>query len=197
MKTMFYLFFLFFFAGCKLIAKTTFHTGRPFIFKTKQGYEQHLENKKVLSSFEQLYVDSIFYVNFLSSISAPDGSLVYQGCYLNDSVVIKTSNTFNQKKYCPGLIFTEINNLINKNILFDSTKPADLILSHFMFRDLKEGRIFPVDHSSQKLKIVLTYSYAFGKYYDQLFAEIKSLLQKNKQQLDVFLISIDPVYQLR
>jgi len=197
MKTIFYLFLIFFFAGCKLIAKTTFHTGRTFVFKTKQGYEQHLANKKDLSSFEQLYVDSLFYVKVLSSISAPDASLVYQGCYLNDSVVIKTSNAFNQKKYCPGLIFTEINNLIVHHNLYDSSQQANLNLSRFVFRGLKDGRIFSIGHSSPNLKIVLTYSYAFGNYYDQLFAEIKALQQKNKQHLEVVLISIDPVYQLK
>ena len=197
MKNLFYLFLLVSFVGCRWIAKTKFHTGRHFEFKNKKSYVHYLDNNNAISSFEHLYVDSLSYVKFLNAISGPSASLVYQGCYLNDSVVVKTSNAFNQKKYCPGAIYTEIKTRLNTKGDMDSLQLASLNLSRYSFRHIDDGHIFSLDRSVKKLKIILTYSYAFGTYYDQLFAEIKAIQQKNKKQVDVFLVCIDPVYQLR
>ena len=196
MKTLIYLFFAAAFTGCGFIYKTKYHLNKPFTFYYKSDYIRFLENKKWYRDFDWLYLDSASYFRYIVSDNIKSGNMVLQGLYVNDSLEVKSSDEYQQKKYCSGAIINEIKKLTNgvNNILFCK---ADAKLSEFKFYQLSNGLLFTIHEANSKINIILGYSYALGNYYDKLFADIRDISKQHKMQFEVYVICLDPVYQLK
>jgi hypothetical protein len=196
-KTIIYLFFAAAFSGCGFIYKTKYHLSKPFAFYYKGDYIRFLENKKWFRDFECLYLDSASYFRFIGSDKVKSGNIVLQGLYLNDSTEVKSSDEYEQKKYCSGAIISEIKKLTNgahHSLLFSK---ANCKLSEFQFYKLSNNILFEVEEANSKIKIILGYSYALGSYYDKLFTDIRNIANHHKMQFEVYVICLDPIYKLK
>ena len=117
--------------------------------------------------------------------------------FVNDSVEVKLTEAYQQKKYCAGSILHEIEMLSG---IADSTimlQKSNWKISDFSFHFLKDNRIFSLQETDEKINIILGYSYALGNYYDNLFNDIRKMAQKSSKSIALYVICLDPIYQLK
>lgn len=197
MKTILYFLLPLLFTGCGWLYQKKYNINKPFTFQHKNDFIGFLKQKKWSSDFQFLYLDSVSYLRFMQSANIRNGSVVLQGIFVNDSVEVKLTDAYLQKKYCTGSILHEIEMLSG---IADSSlvlQKSNWKISDFSFHLLKDNRRLSLQETDEKINIILGYSYALGNYYDSLFNDIKKIAQKSSKQIALYVICLDPVYQLK
>ena len=185
------------FTGCGWIYQKKYRFNKPFTFQAKKDFIAFLEQKKWSGGFEFLYLDSISYFNFLQSSNIRNGNVVLQGMFVNDSVEVKPTDVYLQKRYCTGSILHEIERLCSRAEDSLLMQKSSWRISDYSFHSLKDNLLFYSHPTNEKIYIMLSYSYALGNYYDNLFEDIRKIAQQNSKQVEVYVICLDPVYQLK
>ena len=197
MKTMLYLLLSLPFVSCGWLYQKKYHFNKPFTFQYKKDFTSFLKLKKWPNDLQFLYLDSSSYFHFLQSENIRNGSVVLQGIFVNDSVEVKLTDTYEGKKYCPGSILHEIQSLFGKADSSLVLQKSNWRISDYSFHFLKDNRIFNLQESDERIFIMLGYSYALGNYYDNLFNNIIKIAQQNNKKVALYVIGLDPIYQLK
>jgi hypothetical protein len=190
------LFIVIAFSECKLYVNQKFHLERKFDFKDKASFLNYLCAKKLFDENHILYIDSDGYQNFINEKLQQDSSIVYQGCYINDSVYINRSSLLNENTSCMGRIDLEIAANFNRTIIPDSLLISGKRISSYHLKHLNDNTPFYMN-PRKKINLLMVYAYSLGTYYDELYRKIMLLTKENETLADTYLICVDPVYLLK
>jgi hypothetical protein len=169
---------------------------RKFDFKDKASFLKYLKSKKIFDEHHILYVDADSYQNFINEKLQQDSSLVYQGCYLNDSVYISRSNLLQENTSCMGRIDNEIDANLKRAVFPDSLLINGKSVSSYHLKHINDNSPFYIN-TKKRINLLLVYAYSLGTYYDDLYRKIVLLSKQNETTVDTYLICIDPVYLLK
>lgn len=191
-----YLFFPFliviFFAGCKIYTEKKFHLNKKYSFEKKDDYLKYLIERKIIDENNFLYLDSINYFKFITNEIKNDSSIFYWNSYKNDSLCFNKTKWLTQNANCKGRIEKEIENINTMKIYPDSLLHLGSKVSSFHLLSIKNGKSFIINNPTEEFNVFFNYSFYFGNYYDDLIRNVYK-----KSQGKVFIISLDPIYQLK
>ena len=189
------LFLIIVISGCKLYVNHKFHLERKFDFKDKSSFLKYLKSKKIFDENHILYVGAEGYQNFIIEKLQQDSSIMYQGCYVNDSVYINRSSLLNENTSCMGRIDLEIAANFKRTTIPDSLLITGKRISSYHLKYLSDNSTFYMN-PQKKINLMLVYAYSLGTYYDELYRKIMLLTEENEAIADTYLICVDPVYLL-
>ena len=190
------IFLAFTFMSCKWYAIHRYQMNKPFSFKQKTEFINYLKKKKAFNLGQVLYLENESYAKFINGKLTQDSTSFYVGTYLNDSTMVKRSKFLNENISCSGRIENEIKQNLNKNnFSVDDLKQVSN-LSNYTLRYLSNNEIFDINADKKLSKIFITYTYRYGKWYDNLYKEINDLQQLNNQNTNVYLVCLDPISTL-
>jgi hypothetical protein len=116
---------------------------------------------------------------------------------LNDSLKVLSSLPLLQNPSCTGRIETEVKDILtNRTISKVDCMHTDGI-GRFHLRYLCDDVVFSFSGESSKKYFFLGFSYSFGKYYDKLYKNINDLIKKKYDDAVIYVVCLDPVYELR
>jgi hypothetical protein len=190
------LFLLIIFSECKLYVNQKFHLERKFDFKDKASFLKYLKSKKIFDENHILYVGADGYQSFINEKLQQDSSIMYQGCYVNDSVYINRSSLLNENTSCMGRIDLEIASNFKRTVIPDSLLIAGKKISGYHLKYLNTNTPFYMN-PEKKINLLLVYAYSLGTYYDELYRKIMLLTKENETIADTYLICLDPIYLLK
>ncbi len=190
------IFLAFTFMSCKWYVIHQYKMNNSFSFKQKADFIQYINKKKLFKINQVLFIDKASYTKFFNEKLTDDSTLFYVGTYLNDSTMVKRSKFLNENISCSGRIENEIKQNLNKNnFSVDDLKQVSN-LSNYTLRYLSNNEIFDINADKKLSKIFITYTYRYGKWYDNLYKEINDLQQLNNQNTNVYLVCLDPISTL-
>ena len=183
--------------GCSAYTIKKYHLENKFEYKDKKSFLVYLKNKNIFSESQYLYLDSGTYIKFIYEKVQQDSSAIYQGCYINDSVLINRSRFLNENASCGSRIEKEIaSNFLLKNFP-DSILLKENKMSDYKIKYLINDEPFDINKNKKDVTLFFLYSSAFGTYYDNLFKKINKLHLSLKNSTQVYVICIDPIYHLK
>jgi hypothetical protein len=178
--------------SCKAIFYRIKGVNRPFNFKSKEAYASYLQ--KIAVNPEMVYYISDSAGWGIMNTIIDENISAYYGAFINDSTELEKSDALKENMSCMGRILHDIE--LNENEFYNQKiRKSDFYRYHF--KSLENQALLNINKSAKKLKIVLVYSYSFGKLFKKTFTEVNSFYEKNKTDCDLFIISIDPVAQLK
>lgn len=183
-------------SSCKLYVNHKFNLNRKFVFKDKASYLKYINSKKLFDDNHVLYIDTDGYQSFINEKLQQDSSIVYQGCYINDSVYINRSNLLNENTSCMGRIDLEIDANFKRTSFPDSILITGKSISSYHLKHLKDNTPFNLN-PQKKITLIMVYAYSLGTYYNELYRKIMLLTKENETLADTYLICVDPVYLLK
>ncbi len=195
-KLIFLFFFCLGFVACKMYTVKKYHLERNFNFKDRQSFLNYLNKKNLFDEHQLLYLDSASYLSFYLEKLQQDSSVIYQGCYLNDSICINRSRFLSENTSCMGRIQKEVAANLSLTTFPDSILVKVKNISSYTLRYLKDDAIFNISAYQKKIKLFLVYTYATGTYYDSLYKDILAINKLNNSNADIFIICIDPLHTL-
>lgn len=183
--------------GCQHYAYKKYHLGRIFSFQKKQDYISLIQKDAVLRTCNVMVLDRLHFSDFYKEILQPCKSKIYLGAYINDSTFLKSGSTLIQEPDCSRRIIDEIKKIILKDQFADS-----LLLYGNDVRKYNLQLINTVENNTKGaekkgIRIYVTYSYTYGNYYHSLYKKINTFCQQSNFKISLYLISIDPFYQLK
>lgn len=182
-------------SSCKSILESVYGMNKKFEFTSKSAYVKYLENKKGLDISRVIYPDSGSRVSFLNAIQQGEFS-VYYGSLLNDSIELIRSDILNENISCMGRIINEMNSGISGLNLSDSGLLANSELKNYTFRYIADNKIFDLNNSEKRMKIIMLYSFSLGRYFDNTFKEVQKFHVTHKDVTELIIISLDDVQSL-
>lgn len=183
--------------GCSAYTIKKYHLENKFEYKDKKSFLVYLKNKNIFSESQYLYLDSSTYIKFIYEKVQQDSSAIYQGCYINDSVLINRSRFLNENTSCGSRIEKEIaSNFLLKNFP-DSILLKENKMSDYKIKYLINDEPFDINKNKKDVTLFFLYSSVFGTYYDNLFKKINKLHLSLENSTQVYVICIDPVYHLK
>lgn len=186
-----------FFSSCKQYAISKYEIGRKFDFKTKVAYKEYLLKKQLIPLSHFVYADSSGYQQLMSDLIKGKITDVILGYYLNDSERVKHGAALNEKSYCAKRIEDEMERNANTIEFEDSVKEKATALSRYRLKTLTEDKLMELPGVHQKKLMLLLYFVGYGSYYDRMYKNIFSIQQQYAQKNDLYIICMDPVYQLK
>lgn len=183
--------------GCSAYTIKKYHLENKFEYKDKKSFLVYLKNKNIFSESQYLYLDSSTYIKFIYEKVQQDSSAIYQGCYINDSVLINRSRFLNENTSCGSRIEKEIaSNFLLKNFP-DSILLKENKMSDYKIKYLINDAPFDINKNKKDITLFFLYSSVFGTYYDNLFKKINKLHLSLENSTQVYVICIDPIYHLK
>ena len=183
--------------SCKFYAIKKYQLNKQFDFITKSSYLQFIMKRNIGAQQNFLYLDSASYEKFLMEKIQGDSSVLYLGCYLNDSTSFLKSSFLNQNTSCSGRIEKEVlSNLSYKEKDPLHFKKAQKLSVYKMYH-LINKTVFNINHDENSIKLFLLYSHSYGTYYDPLIKNLKELVKQNEADISMYIICIDPLYSLK
>ncbi len=183
--------------GCSAYTIKKYHLENKFEYKDKKSFLVYLKNKNIFSESQYLYLDSSTYIKFIYEKVQQDSSAIYQGCYINDSVLINRSRFLNENASCGSRIEKEIaSNFLLKNFP-DSILIKENKMSDYKIKYLINDEPFDINKNKKDVTLFFLYSSVFGTYYDNLFKKINKLHLSLENSTQVYVICIDPIYHLK
>jgi hypothetical protein len=179
--------------SCKILYTKKFNLNQKFAFKSKEEYIKYLKAKKFNSDLF-LYLDSASYISFITKI---DNNTVYYNSFINDTLAIIKSDFLNDNQSCEGRIGKEIQELILNNTIIESKKVIDKNIYNNTLFYLKNNERYKSVDTNKKLTIFLVNIFETGTYYKSLYDEIEAVQVKHKKEINLFIISLSPVYALK
>ena len=183
--------------GCSAYTIKKYHLENKFEYKDKKSFLVYLKNKNIFSESQYLYLDSSTYIKFIYEKVQQDSSSIYQGCYINDSLLINRSRFLNENTSCGSRIEKEIaSNFLLKNFP-DSILLKENKMSDYKIKYLINDAPFDINKNKKDITLFFLYSSVFGTYYDNLFKKINKLHLSLENSTQVYVICIDPIYHLK
>jgi len=179
-------------SACKLLVVKKYKFNQKFDFTTKAAYFGYLKEKKKFNLEDIIYPDSASVVNFFASLSL-NKITVYYGCLVNDSVELKKSELLKENLSCAGRILADIRTRAGVIQRVDSNLVQRSGFHRYRFRSLVSGRVFNLNNSEKKFKILLVYGHSLGTYFDDYYREVYRYYQKYKNYIELYIITLDPV----
>lgn len=183
--------------SCKFYAIKKYQLNKPFSFIHKSSYLDFIMKRNIGEQNHFLYLDSASYERFLMDKIQKDTTVLYLGCYLNDSTCFLKSNFFNKNISCSGRIENEVlSNLAYKekdSLHFKKVQK----LSTYKMHPLINNEVFSINHDEKRIKLFLLYSYSYGTYYDKLIKNLNEIVKQNETDISMYIICIDPLYSLK
>ena len=179
--------------SCKTILLKKFNANQKFNFKTKEAYVEYLKANKFDTEMF-IYPDSASYLRFIGNI---ESATVYYNSFVSDSISIKKSEFLKDNESCTGRISIEIEKILAMQPLVDTLLVLNTNISTNTFFYLNDNAAFKGVNTDKKLSIFLLHIYETGTYYNKLYREIEKVQQENKRDVDLYIISLAPVYWLK
>ena len=183
-------------ASCTTFLDLAYGLNKRFNFKTKESYIIFLRDKKNIDINGVIVPDSKSQSLFMESILR-DSLTIYYGCLINDSVELKKTSELTHNLSCMGRILDDISHgEANLNKL-DSSLFVKSQFNKYQFNFLYNDQQLNIAQSNEKLTIIMLYSYAFGRYFDKTFNEVRKFHENHKKSTDLYIITLDNVSQLQ
>ena len=183
--------------SCTAFLKQKYGLERKFRFQSRNDFIQCIEKEKTLPLNHILYIDSLSAEDFFRDNLQQSNSLLFLGMYLNDSIQIKKSDYFLENPECIGRIENEVILNLFRNEFPDSLKVKTKNISAYVLHFLKDDSSYVFSNSTKKMKLFLIHSFSMGRYYDSLYNRLFQLERKYSDVLEICIINIDPVQQLK
>ncbi|MBU3713540.1 MAG: hypothetical protein FGM46_01170 [Ferruginibacter sp.] len=183
--------------SCTAFIKQKYGLQRPFRFDTKKDFLRVIEKENLFPSKNILYIDSSSVIDFFQDMVQKENISIYIGAYLNDTILIKRSDYLNENESCRGRIENEM--LLNtyRKEYPDSLKIKTKKFSSYKLCRLSNNSAFVIDKDLGKLTFFLLYSYSSGTYYRPLYQKAFELQHNNPDNIDIYIISTDPIQWLK
>ncbi|MEP6674594.1 MAG: hypothetical protein ABJA78_05550 [Ferruginibacter sp.] len=181
-------------ASCKNYLAAKYKINQPFTFKTKHEYLDYLQQKKHFEKDKILYVDASTYSKLFNAIS--NGYAVYYGSFLNDSTEIKKSAQLMINEACMGRMDAEIKKNIPRQNGFDSLLTRSENIRQFKLLHAIDNSPLNINGNDGRLKVFMSFGFAQGAVYDELYKEVYKTYTDSNQSFDVYIMLIDPLYQM-
>lgn len=175
------------------MVKKLYGIEKPLPFKTKEQYAGFLKRSGDFDMNQVLCMDSSSYYKMGSEILPSDSSIVFLGCFLNDSISIRKSPFLKENQSCYGRMLQDIKTALAWEHYGDSLLNKDIHIGKFNLYPLMGGKKINCSDDPEKLKIILLYGYSFGKYYKRFYKQIAEIQRKNSAKADLYILSMDPV----
>lgn len=185
------------FVSCKMYTYKKYQIGKQFDFKNKSSYLQNIERKNIFPADHILYIDSASYLRFVSEKIQQDSSVIYLGCFLNDSIIIKRSEFLNDNTSCAARMLNEIRSHAAMKDFPDSMLSAVEKLSSYKLIRLGNGSLFTLNNETKKMNVFLNYTYQVGTYYDEFYKSIMEIQKEHSPTMDVYVVCIDYLSNLK
>ncbi len=179
--------------SCKSILLKKFNANQKFNFKTKEAYVGYLKANKFDTEMF-IYPDSASYLRFIGNT---ENATVYYNSFVSDSISIRKSDFLKDNESCTGRISVEIEKILAMQTLADTLIVLNKNICTNTFFYLNDNAAFKGVNKNKKLSIFLLHIYEAGTYYNKLYREIEKVQQENKKEVDLYIISLAPVYWLK
>jgi hypothetical protein len=119
---------------------------------------------------------------------------VYYGSFLNDSTELVKSDELQENFGCMGRILTDMNKgLANRQALND-TLLIRTDFKDYRLLNISNNEEYKMNDSKKPFKILLAYNYSLGSYFDDFYKAALDFAAKHKDEVELKIISIDPMY---
>lgn len=186
-------------SSCYIVAKNKYKLDRDFKFKDKQEYIKLLKKEKAFPIEKVLYLDSSSYFEYLMQLMGnnQESAIIYRGTYLNDSVQIKHNEFLQENESCYG----RIEDQIQSNILLRKVPDSLLIkgkkISQFKLLHLNNDEPFDMSREVNQYNVFLGSIHKTGTYYRDFYKRMIALQKKNSFVMNLYIILLDPVHELK
>ncbi len=176
--------------SCKAYLSKKYKFNQELHFANQEEYSDYLLKKNIQPA-NVLYIDSSSFIPFISKISN-EGMSIFYGSFINDSLEIKKSENLKENMSCIGRVLMQIKedsktaDHLNDSLLVKSD------FNQFSFRNFSDRSLFRMSNDNTgKVNIFLIYSYKLGNYFDEAFKEALDFESKNKDAVQIKIITID------
>ena len=185
--------------SCYTISKKKYHLNREFDFAKKEDYLKFIKKEKALPVEKLLYLDSSSYNDYLIGLIGKNNqsAIIYQGTYLNDSVQIKHNEFLKENESCYGRIEDQILSNIYLRKIPDSLLIKGKKLSQFKIFHLNNNEPFDIRKENNQYNVFLGSIHKAGTYYHDFYKKMIELQKKNSFVMNLYIILLDPIYQLK
>ena len=180
--------------SCKSFLAIKYKTNQPFTFKTKQAYIDYLEKKKHFEKDHLVFLDATTYNRIFDVLS--NSYPVYYGSFINDSTEIKKSNHLMINEECMGRMDGEIKKNIAQENHFDTMLITSTNLNRFHLLKAITNAPLNINGNDHRLKVFMFYGFAQGSVYDELYKEVYKTYYETNRGFDLYIMLIDPLYNL-
>lgn len=184
-----------FFISCQYYAIKTYKIHRKCPFEKKHDYELFIQKDAVLQDCNMLVLNESSFSSFYTERLQKNGSSIYIGAFVNDSIMIKNSTYLMEKPDCSHRITEVINEISNRIIFPDTLLTKTKKISSYDMIQIHKSDNQQLENPEAKIKIYLSYSYAYGNYYYALYKKINAICRQSHYKIELYLISLDPYYR--
>lgn len=184
-----------FFLSCKYYAFKTYKIDRKCPFKNKKDYVFFIQKDPVLHDCNMLVLNDSSFSSFFLDFLQNKSSIVFIGAYINDSIKIKKSYYLNQQPNCSERIIDDIKKMSVNMSIPDSLLIKTEKINSYIYSQIHKSDAPYSNLQEPKIKIYLSYSYAYGNYYYALYKKINEICRQSHYSISLYLISLDPFYQ--
>jgi hypothetical protein len=174
---------------CNPIIKSVYHVNREFKFTSRTDYLAFLNKSYSLTPGQVVYFDSVSERLFITDAMQKSIS-EYYGSFINDSTEIKQSAFLEENASCIGRVLKEIED--NSGKIDDSLLVKNTVFRNYKLLNAKTDQQLEVN-ADKKVKVFLLYSYRLGTYFNSFYKDVAALSKNNKDQLSIYVITVDPI----
>jgi hypothetical protein len=176
-------------SGCQPILKAVYGVNREFRFTTRTDYLAFMNRTYSLAPEQIVYFDSVSERLFITDAMQKSIS-EYYGSFINDSTEIKQSAFLEENASCIGRVLKEIED--NSGKIDDSLLVKNTVFRNYKLLNAKTDQQLEVN-ADKKVKVFLLYSYRLGTYFNSFYKDVAALSKNNKDQLSIYVITVDPI----
>jgi hypothetical protein len=178
--------------GCRPIFNAVYKFNREFTFTNRTEYLSFLDRSYSLAPEQVVYLDSLSEQLFIMEVVQRNIS-EYYGSFINDSVEIKHSSFLEENTSCIGRVLTEIE--ANSGKITDSLLVKNKNFRQYKLLNTKTDQQLALN-ADKKIKVFLLYTYRMGNYFNGFYKDVAALSKGKKDQLSIYVISLDPIRRL-
>lgn len=185
--------------SCYTVSKIKYQLNREFDFAKKEDYLKFIKKEKVFPVEKLLYLDSSSYNDYLMELIGKnnENAIIYRGTYLNDSIQIKHNEFLQENESCYGRIEDQILSNIYLRKVPDSLLIKVKKLSQFKILHLNNNEPFDISKEKNQYNVFLGSVHKTGTYYHDFYKKMIELQKKNAFVMNLYIILLDPVHQLK
>lgn len=184
--------------SCSSMIKEVYKVNQNHNFESLSNYADFFEKSNNISGDNLLYLDSTSHKRFLDEV-VKQKLATYYGSFINDTIEVKKSDFLQENMGCMSRVLNEIKNSTTRDFFLqnDSLFIKNENFTKNVFIYLKSNKQFQFNKTSKKLTVFLLYSTQLGELFKKDFQILQKYAIDNKNDVKLYIISIDKCYNLK